>query len=605
MPILCPGNAAKLAYCGIKEIYERAKVLSENDELRKSIERRAGDLKQVADELNASEVENFPPSCLSRLQDFEDSIHACTRICAELKDRPLLGRMAGVHDNRRRLENLDKQLEKAQQSLHFALTRVIHAQNRELKECVEKGHERAEATTIHPSIGVYPGAAGKGGRRPSEIPAPNVAVIDDLLVIKWTDSFNSAKDIDRYEVRYNDENEMVLGCEPAGHRVDQEDTFALSLGHPKVCPGRLYTISVRAVIDSQGPGNWSDPTVARFKKGPPNKPKKPTLIVLSPTEVQVQAPRLDEKNENGSPVHQCIVEYLDTNDGNATAWNHLMCNVRPPALASNKDIVKFSIKHLTPDTTYLFRVRMVNEAGKSAPSDSKEVLTTQLIPGPPRELCASSKRLSKYIKLRWKEPRQNPQAVFKYQVQMQLAKSKETPWFDVTTVGREKLSAKPTDLSTGTEYRFRVRALNDKQQQGEFSEVLEAETRCGAAAKVAATTGAFFGGTIGGPLLGAVGFGIMAGSAAKDSADSKAGKAAAATAAGIGAGVGGALFGTIGAPVMGVSAAYLAYRRLDRGPDQWSPQTSDDENEEEGFMESVMKITEKKTESMFNIEKKT
>ena len=579
MPI-CPENAAKLVYYGVKEVYDRAKVLAENDELRKSIERRADDLKQVADELNASEVEKFPPSCLSRLQDFEDSIHACTRICAELKDRPLLGRMAGVHDNRRRLGNLDKQLENAQQSLHFALTRVVHAQNRELKECVERGHERAEATTIHPSIGVYPGA-GTRGRRPSDIPAPNVAVIDDLLEIKWKDSLNSAKDIDRYEVRYEDEK--VLNCEPAEHRL-KKGTFALSLGNDRVRAGRQYTISVRAV-NSQGSGNWSDPTVARFKIGPPNTPGIPIFTVLSPTEVQVQAPRLDEKNENGSPVDQCIVEYLNINDENAAGWNHLMCNVHSPALASNRDFVKLSIKHLTPNTTYHFRVRMVNKAGKSAPSDPIEVITTQPIPGRPRDLRASSKRLSKYIKLRWKEPRQNPQAVFKYQVQMQLAKSKETPWYNVTTVDRDKFTAKPTYLSTGTEYRFRVRALNNKQQQGEFSEVLEAETRCGAAAKIAASTGAFVGGTIGGPLLGAVGLGNMAKSAAKDSAGSKAGKAAAATAAE----VGGALLGTIGAPIMGGTAAYLVYQRLDKGPDQWSPQTSDDENEEEGLMESVMR----------------
>ena len=576
IPGITPENAAKFVFYGVKEVHECAKVLSENDDLRKSIERRAGDLKQVADELNANEVESFPHSCVGRLQDFVDSINACKRICAELKDKPLLGRMAEARENRRRLENLDKQLEKAQQSLQLALTSAIHAQNRELKECVQKGHERAEATTIHPSIGVYRGA-GTRGRRPSEIPAPNVAVIDDLLEIKWTDSLNSAKDIDRYEVRYDDEDEKVLNCEPAEHRLKQ-DTFALSLGHPKVRAGRQYTISVRAV-SSQGPGNWSDPTVARFKIGPPNKPRKPMLTVLSPTEVQVQAPRLDESDENGSPVHQCIVEYLDKNDRNATAWNYQMCNaVRPPLTqTSNRDFVKLSIKCLTPNTIYHFRVRMVNKAGKSAPSDSKEVITTQLIPGPPQELRASSKRLSKYIKLRWREPRQNPQAVFKYQVQMQLAKSKKTPWFDVTTVGREKLSAKPTDLSTGTEYRFRVRALNN-QEQGEFSKVLEAETRCGVAAKIAASTGAFFGGAIGGPLLGAIGFGGTAGSAAKDRADSKAGKAAAATAAGVGAGVGGALLGTIGAPLIGGVAAHMAYQRLDKGPDQWSPQTSDDEN---------------------------
>ena len=594
--IIGPENIAKLAYYGVKEVYERTKVLSDNDELRKRIERRAGDLKQVADELSASEVESFPQSCVERLQDFEDSISACKRICAELKDKNLFGKFTGAYSDRHHLDDLDKQLEKAQQSLHFALTRAIHVQNRELQECVQRGHERAEATTIHPSLGVYGPGEGARGRRPAEISAPKVAAIDDLLEVKWTDSVNSAKDIDNYEVRYDDEDEKVWLCKPAEHRLER-DTFALKLGYPKVHAGRQYTISVRAV-NSHGPGKWSDETVARFMIGAPNKPRKPTLTVNSPTEVLVQVPRLEEKNENGSPVHECIVEYLDVNDRNATDWNRLSCNVRPRTPARNYDFVKLSIKQLIPDTTYKFRIRMVNEAGKGAPSDSKEVITTQLIPGPPQELRTSSKRLSKYIKIRWKEPKQNPQAVFQYHVQMQLAKSKATPWYDLTTIGKEKLSAKASDLSTSTDYRFRVRALNNKHEPGEFSEVLEAETRCGVLPKVAASTGAFVGGTIGGPLLGAVGLGVMAGSAAKDGPDSKAGKAAAATAAGVGAGVGGALLGTVGAPLFGGTAAYMAYRTLTKGSDEWSPQTSEDEDED-SFLDSVMKQSQKKTDNLF------
>ena len=405
------------------------------------------------------------------------------------------------------------------------------------------------------------------------------------------------KDIDKgYEVRYDDEDEKVLLCKQAEHRLEGE-TFALKLGYPKVHVGRQYTISVRAV-NSHGPGKWSNQTVARFMIGAPNKPRKPTLTVNFPTEVLVQVPRLEEKNENGSPVHKCIVEYFDKNDRNATDWNRLSCKVRPRTQERNCDFVKLSIKQLIPDTTYTFRVIMVNKAGESRPSDSKEVITTQLIPGPPRELRTSSKRLSKYIKIRWKEPKQNPHAVFQYHVQMQLAKSKETPWNDVTTVGKEKLSAKATDLSTSTDYRFRVRTFNNKHEPSEFSEVLEAETRCGVLPKIAASTGAFVGGTIGGPLLGAVGLGVMAGSAAKDGPDSKAGKAAAAAAAGVGAGVGGALLGTVGAPIFGGTAAYMAYRTLTKGSDEWSPQTSEDEDED-SFVDLVMKQSQKKTENLF------
>ena len=143
-----------------------------------------------------------------------------------------------------------------------------------------------------------------------------------------------------------------------------------------------------------------------------------------------------------------------------------------------------------------------------------------------------------------------------------------------------------------------MRAFNNKHEPSEFSEELEAETRCGVLPKIAASTGAFIGGTIGGPVLGAVGLGVMAGSAAKDVPDSKAGKAAAATAAGVGAGVGGALLGTVGAPLFGGTAAYMAYRTLAKGSDEWSPQTSEDEDKD-SFLDLVMKQSQKETDNLF------
>ena len=222
---------------------------------------------------------------------------------------------------------------------------------------------------------------------------------------------------------------------------------------------------------------------------------------------------------------------------------------------------------------------MVNNVGPSLPSESCETVTTQLIPGPPHDLRVSSKRRSSYLKIRWKEPIDNPHAVSKYQIEMRRVCKKEKPWKNLTTVGSEKFSAKVTEgLKSGEMYQFRVRTVNNKGQCGEFSNVLKAETRCGKAARIAAATGAFVGGTVGGPVLGAVGGGVAAGGAAKEHANSKAGKTAASAAAGIGGGVAGALFGTFGAPLFGAASAAMAYQKLIGGGE--SPQTSDDDDEE-------------------------
>ena len=592
MPI-CATDVVKVAWKVVKEIDERIQGLLENDDLRKRLEKRLKDLKQVANDLKSSDIEDLPESCAEYIQKLEDSLGTCERICGDLRSAASLGRFVRVHAHRSQLETLDNELEKAQKNLHFALTRAMFEQNRELKRCVREGNARVEATVIHPSVGVYMGAA-KALTRPLPISKPNVVVKEDLMVIKWSDQQNSPADIERYEVRYDDELEKIVHDAP--QKLQSEDdteqyTFALSLGYPKVLPGKLYPIQVRAV-NKQGPGDWSERRVTRFKTGPPNKPSKPKVTIQSPTEVLVEVQRLRVDDENGSPVHQCAVEYISVTDTNASDWDRITCNIS----AKPAPVIKLSIKQLTPDTTYSFRVKMINEAGESTPSEAREIVTTQLIPGPPQELRASSMRLDKLIKIRWQEPEENPQAVSKYEVQIQRV-GRVVKWDPVTTT--EKLSAKATNLGTDTKYAFRVRAINDKGQEGKFSDLLQAETRYGKAARIAAATGAFLGGTLGGPLLGAFGLGHMAGSSASDAADSKAGKAAASTTAGIGGGIGGAIVGTLAAPVFGGVSAAVVYRTMKRGMDDWSPQSSEDE-EEESLFGAVMKASRKKSESMMN-----
>ena len=58
-------------------------------------------------------------------------------------------------------------------------------------------------------------------------------------------------------------------------------------------------------------------------------------------------------------------------------------------------------------------------------------VTTQLIPGPPRELRISSTCTDKMLKIHWKEPSLNPQAVDKYLVQMQKSCKKALHDLDI------------------------------------------------------------------------------------------------------------------------------------------------------------------------------
>ena len=184
----------------------------------------------------------------------------------------------------------------------------------------------------------------------------------------------------------------------------------------------------------------------------------------------------------------------------------------------------------------------------------------------------SPKRSDKSIKIRWKESAVNPQVVIQYQAEFVAEKSRSQEWSIFKITRCEKLSAKANDLNPDTKYKFRVRAVNNKKQYGDYSDEVVAETRVGEGARVAAAIGAFVGGTVGGPLMGALGFGYMAGESASDLPDSTVGKVAAGTAAGIGGGVAGALIGTLGAPILGGPSSYMAYKKLEGKLDDVSPQ---------------------------------
>ena len=603
MPISSVTSVLKVGWTITREIYSRVQTLSENNEFRKRIERNLRELQNIADEITNSGVEKFPASCTSSLEQFQNSLDTCKRVCEALYNKGALGKFFNAKSHAQDLQTLEKELENARSSLQFALTRVLLAQNQSLRQSVEEGNARVEATVIHPSVGVYQGTSSSNKRdKPFAISKVDVSLNDqrDLMIVKWSDELNSRESVERYEVRYDDENRMIVPGSPEELAAGDDSEFALSLGPPKVNPGHIYTVQVRAV-NSQGHSEWSEPgRVFRFKNGPPNKPKKPEVIVISPTEVLAMIKRLEEKDENGSPVNQCVVEYIAAEDSNSPVWQRLCCKIKQ---RRDNDVVKLAIKSLDPDSIYRFRVKMVNEVGESQPSDTCEVFTTQLVPGPPQAVRISSKRNDKTIKIRWKPPTLHPQAVEKYLVQMQKYSTKSPQdWNDLSTVNCNKLSATARSLETDTRYCFRVKAINNKNQQGDFSDVVEAETRYGKVGRVAAATSAFFGGTLGGPLLGAATLGYVAGASAENGPDSKAGKVAAATAAGIGGGIGGAILGTIGAPFVGGMAAFMAYKGMEGALTDLSPQSSEDEDENPTIRE-IWKISQKKSEEMFNKKK--
>lgn len=280
------------------------------------------------------------------------------------------------------------------------------------------------------------------------------------MEVKWTDDKNPKDTIEHYEIRYDDESGVITGS---------PGTFSIKVGPPKIKLGNVYTVQVRGT-NGAGPGKWSEPTIFKFKAGHPNKPDKPTATVLSSTEIIIMANKPSPKDENGSSVTHCKVEFVQKINYNKPVWDTIEYPI------SKRSVTKFNIKSLKPDTTYCFRIIMKNASGDSPPSHPLEVETTQPIPGPPLNLRISSNCTTTSIKIRWEEPALNPKAVHKYKIQMRRAKRAQE-WVDCPPV--EKESAKFAQLKPSTKYLFRVQSVNEKGESGEWSDEIEAETRGG------------------------------------------------------------------------------------------------------------------------------
>ncbi len=565
-----PLSYSKQAFDIIKKVNDHINGISKNDEYRTQIQSNMDRLRAVAKELSESKEEDIPESCIAILTSFEDNLSICNSICTSHDKFGNVRKILQSEAHLRELKTVESELSKASDNLQLVLTHILRSQIKKLSEKIERGHEDVKRDTQHPHYGIY---AAPEKKCPFEVNKPIVILDQDLMAISWKDQKNPLNSNSEYEVRYDDEKNLAFPMK-AEKCISSKNpnTFAIKLGPPKIQLGHLYNIQVRA-INRAGPGKWSRPCLFRFKTGPPNKPKKPMCSPLSPTSVAITAKKFPEMDQNGSPVTQCIIEYTQQIEGSESTWKKSRYNI------SKGTEMKIEIDSLKPDTIYNFRVKMRNKAGKSPPSDSTEVVTGQFIPDPPINGRVSSKRTHTIVKIRWEKPAEYTEAVCAYNIQMRREKERE--WKQSNSFRAETLSRKFTGLKTGTHYLFRIQSVNNKGETSTWTQEIEACTRIGKAGRVAAITGGFVVGTIGGPIVGAVGVAAGLGIAAGERVEKKGGKIAAGVAAGTGGAIAGALIGGIGAPFMGAATGKATHDLLTGKYDTLSPQTSDEETDEE------------------------
>ena len=580
-------DAIKKMYGCSKEVVDYLKLVPACSKHRQEIERKMTVLTNIMEHVKGSSDLHVPSTCKTAFEQCMASLTTCKMTCDDMRSQRIMGKVVYAKENIQKVEKLDKELTYVVQNMGLFLQCMVAAKIDGVSETlckVNKGvgdisrkidetAHRLECVVSNPesaSLGIYPGVSNCSSMVKPKVPdEPKATVQGDVMVIKWNHTHEECPSqlIDKYEVCFETAHSkpFTLSGKPQDLKIRSNEDgyfYSMGVGSPKIIAGQKYTIKVRAIFKDAGPSKWSKPEVCRFKTGPPNKPRKPKVTVDSPENITISVEPLHEDDENGSPVRECIV---------------MQDEKEFPAVSMDKFPVTIPAE---PDTQLSIMVKMVNAAGQSPPSDAVEVCTPELLPGAPVNVRISSVRKRDAMKLLWDPPVENTKAAVMYEVEMRPSKRKKPiEWYRVKHEVK-KLSAKVANLKPHKKYKFRVRALNNKghASPNAYSAEVEGETRRGVGMAVLAATGAFIGGTLGGPVLGMMAIGALSGDAAAQKVNNKAGSAAAGVAAGVGGGIAGAIAGVVGAPLIGLGLAKGAYDSVSGDQDRMSPPSSEDES---------------------------
>ncbi len=200
------------------------------------------------------------------------------------------------------------------------------------------------------------------------------------------------------------------------------------------------------------------------------KPAKPSPKA-TPTDGQVTLNWADPKNSS-------ITKYQyqqKTGSGTYGAWT----DISP----SGSSTTSHTFTGLTNGTEYTFKIRAVNPTGNS--EESAEVSATPgFVPAKPEDLTATTS--SGQVILSWSNPGNS--SITKYQYQQKSGDEDYGDWTDIDPSGAATISHTITGLTNGTEYTFRIRAVN-ATGNSEASDEVPVAVGAPAAAELTATAG--------------------------------------------------------------------------------------------------------------------
>ena len=278
----------------------------------------------------------------------------------------------------------------------------------------------------------------------------------------------------------------------------------------ELIPAVWYTVRVAAISAvGQGPFSTFALPVATVPVVPETLPEPPSFILLSTTSVQLLW-SVARGVDGGLPILRVIVEQFLTTAGQpqSNQWRPSLLSADASLhaavdLAGKGQEMKATVLDLLADSSYRFRVSLVNSLGVGKPCAASElVMTTTTVPGIIRRISAVCGTL-RSVHVMWQEPEENGGIELvgfqleQLQESNELGPKPDTVWepakcvvhSDVLGIGaafapsasesllyprplQPRQDARVIDLMPGSSYRFRVAAVNSRGM-GPFS--LESE----------------------------------------------------------------------------------------------------------------------------------
>lgn len=237
---------------------------------------------------------------------------------------------------------------------------------------------------------------------------------------------------------------------PAGY------SSGLSLSAKNLEEGKQYKFRVRAenMFGISEPLESAKPVTAKNSFDTPDAPGQPQVIDYGPTFGTIKwTPPL---SDGGRPVTGYLVEKREKG---LADWVSVNLNPSPGT--------EFTVNNLAEGRQYEFRVTAVNEGGKGRPSKPSAMMTAKERKFPPD--APDAPRIEKITKdsvtLGWRKPfNDGGSKITGYIVQKRAKGGKD--WEDATRVPTADTRFTVPGLAEGSEYEFRIIAVNDVGESG-------------------------------------------------------------------------------------------------------------------------------------------